>query len=225
MPSLKIVKGPGEGARLTLTERATLGRSSECDLHIRDVESSRVHAQISLQEGRYHIKDLDSSNGTLVNGSPVGEHVLRHGDRIQIGEVVVEFDDDETRLAVAQGPKPVAQEPREARPSIERPQTPTAAQEPVNTRAHERRGVSANAVIIVVLAALLLAAVFLLARLGGIWFIQQAPTSSTPLAPNANASYATANRPARDQTRRPRFPRTAATPPQRPCPNMSDLPA
>jgi len=178
MPSLKIVKGPGEGAELTLGERVTLGRSRECDLQIKDAESSRVHAQVTLHEGRYHIKDLDSSNGTLVNGSPVGEHVLRHGDRIQIGEVIVEFDDDDTRLAVVQSPKAVEHEPKEARRNIAPAQAPPAARAPVNARAPAQRGISASTVIIVILTALLLAAVFLLARLGGIWFIQQAPTPS-----------------------------------------------
>lgn len=178
MPSLKIVKGPGEGTEVALGERVTLGRSGECDIQIKDVESSRVHAQVAPHEGRYHIKDLDSSNGTLVNGSPISEHVLRHGDRIQVGEVIVEFVDDETRLAVARSPQAVEQEPKDTRGNIGPAQPPATDRVPVNARAPAQRGVSANTVIIVILAALLLAAIFLLARLGGIWFIRQAPTPS-----------------------------------------------
>ena len=89
---LKIVEGSSEPVELG--ERATLGRSQDCDLQIKDVESSRVHAEVFARDGQYHVRDLGSSNGTLLNGTEVEECVLKHGDRIQIGVIVVQFADD-----------------------------------------------------------------------------------------------------------------------------------
>ena len=95
MATLKIIEGPSPGDPVELDERATLGRSHECDLQIRDVESSRVHAEVFLRDGQYHLRDLKSSNGTLLNDTKVDdESVLEHGDRIQIGVIVVQFIDD-----------------------------------------------------------------------------------------------------------------------------------
>jgi len=91
MPSLKVIDGPGTGERMTLPQRATLGRSRECDLQLKAIEASRFHAEVVLTDGRYVVKDLGSSNGTLVNGAPITEQVLEEGDRITIGEVTLEY--------------------------------------------------------------------------------------------------------------------------------------
>jgi hypothetical protein len=100
MATLKIVEGSKPGDPLELGERATLGRSQECDLQIKDVESSRVHSEVFLRDGDYHVRDLKSSNGTLLNGEKIDETVLKHGDRIQIGAVVVEFIDESAKTDI-----------------------------------------------------------------------------------------------------------------------------
>lgn len=91
MPSLRIRNGDETGDPVEIGERVTLGRSLECDVQIKDVESSRVHAEVIVRDGEYRIRDLKSSNGTMVNGTKIDECVLEHGDRIEIGCVVVEF--------------------------------------------------------------------------------------------------------------------------------------
>ena len=96
MASLKIIEGPGGGKELTLTENVTLGRWRGCDLQIKDEEASREHSEIFLRAGRYHVRDLGSSNGTFVNGEKVTEELLRPGDLIRIGGVTIEYVDEET---------------------------------------------------------------------------------------------------------------------------------
>ncbi|PIE02418.1 MAG: hypothetical protein CSA81_07065 [Acidobacteria bacterium] len=63
----------------------TLGRSPENDIHIPEERISRKHAQVSFGPGGYSIYDMNSENGTYVNGSRVQEQILTDGDVILIG--------------------------------------------------------------------------------------------------------------------------------------------
>jgi predicted component of type VI protein secretion system len=76
---------------LSETQSVTLGRSSDCDLRLPDVDTSRRHAVISWESGRFVVRDLASTNGTLVNGERVETRTLEPGDRIQIGGNTVTF--------------------------------------------------------------------------------------------------------------------------------------
>ncbi len=69
-----------------------IGRSTDCDITIDDVAASRHHVEVRRAGMGFFWKDLGSTNGTLVNGSPMLEGVLDHGDRIQIGETVLRFE-------------------------------------------------------------------------------------------------------------------------------------
>ncbi|GEM_PF-5948858 len=64
---------------------ADLGRGRSCQVVLDDRGCSRRHARISFSEGRFVLKDLDSANGTLLNGQPVRENALTGGDRISLG--------------------------------------------------------------------------------------------------------------------------------------------
>jgi serine/threonine protein kinase len=80
-----------------------LGRTSQPEDHVPDFDMefydpegyvSRRHAHITQQDEKYFITDLGSSNGTLVNSQPIPphkDHPLRNGDRITIGQVVIQF--------------------------------------------------------------------------------------------------------------------------------------
>lgn len=59
-----------------------------------DTRVSRRHAMIWWSENRFWVRDLESSSGTLINGSPVnGERALNHVDRVQVGETVLRVED------------------------------------------------------------------------------------------------------------------------------------
>lgn len=73
-------------------EVVTVGRLPECDVVVADPGASRRHAQIRHQDGSYVLTDLGSTNGTLVNNEFVnGSRALQQGDRITIGNTVLEF--------------------------------------------------------------------------------------------------------------------------------------
>jgi diguanylate cyclase (GGDEF)-like protein len=79
---------------LTLSNRTVvLGRSEDCDLIIDDNRVSRHHARIEPHEGGFLLTDLDSTNGTLLNGERVHSARLQDGDNVCLGEVVLRFLD------------------------------------------------------------------------------------------------------------------------------------
>jgi hypothetical protein len=64
----------------------TLGRGADANIAVSDINASRMHAQLQSQgDGSWVITDLDSTNGTKVNGKRVSNQVLHEGDRITIG--------------------------------------------------------------------------------------------------------------------------------------------
>lgn len=69
----------------------TLGRLATCDVTIDDRTVSREHAALVRRGGEWWIVDLGSTNGTMVNGTRAAEQPLNPGDRIQLGEVELEF--------------------------------------------------------------------------------------------------------------------------------------
>jgi len=70
---LIITTGAKEGLELALTdEQLTIGRSADSGLVVRDDYTSTHHARLMLWDGTWMIQDLDSTNGTLLNGKRVG---------------------------------------------------------------------------------------------------------------------------------------------------------
>ncbi|MBC02016.1 MAG: hypothetical protein CMJ34_01755 [Phycisphaerae bacterium] len=91
MYALVVVEGPDAGTRHPLPDREPqlIGRSTEA-IPLRDDSVSRRHAELTPDDGRWWLRDLDSTNGTLLNGDPVLDRVaLSAGDRIQCGDTVL----------------------------------------------------------------------------------------------------------------------------------------
>jgi DNA-binding response OmpR family regulator len=83
---LLIVDGPAVGKRFFLEPEVLLiGRDEDNDVVIADRQVSRRHASITHKEDNYVLRDLDSKNGTFVNGRELATpHALQDGDEIQI---------------------------------------------------------------------------------------------------------------------------------------------
>ena len=62
-----------------------IGRRSGHDLHLDGADVSRDHAEIARKGDRFTLRDRGSQWGTFVNGEPIAERVLEHGDRIRLG--------------------------------------------------------------------------------------------------------------------------------------------
>ncbi|MBI4575481.1 MAG: HD domain-containing protein [Planctomycetes bacterium] len=91
--TLTVVRGPNRGARYTLEGEGArvLGREQNCAIRIVDRGLSRQHLKLERVGGQFVVTDLQSSNGTFVNGKQVQEHTLRDGDVITVGETELAF--------------------------------------------------------------------------------------------------------------------------------------
>jgi pSer/pThr/pTyr-binding forkhead associated (FHA) protein len=74
----------------------TLGRATDNGLVLADGRVSRHHARISVRRGTLVYTDLQSTNGSRVNGTPVDEVVLGVGDRIELGDTLLVIEAVET---------------------------------------------------------------------------------------------------------------------------------
>lgn len=72
-------------------ERITIGRRVGNDIHIDNLAVSGDHAVITTIGNDSFLQDLDSTNGTLVNGKSIKKHVLHHGDIIEFGRYQIEY--------------------------------------------------------------------------------------------------------------------------------------
>jgi predicted component of type VI protein secretion system len=100
MPRL-IVRSTETGAVIhELTDDVvTVGRASDNTIQIDDPSVSGRHAQLQRIGGIYRLKDLDSGNGTRVNGDKINEIALAVGDRLRFGQVEAYFEADQAGAA------------------------------------------------------------------------------------------------------------------------------
>jgi hypothetical protein len=93
----EIVTLTMNGARREIDKRrVVLGRSKDCDIQLQDPNVSRRHAELRQEGSAYWLIDLDSTNGTQVNGRRTARAKLESGDTITIGSTDLLF---ERRLA------------------------------------------------------------------------------------------------------------------------------
>lgn len=72
----------------------SMGRGLECQIQLQDPLASRVHIRIYHRASQWHVEDMQSRNGTLLNGSKIDRATLHHGSKIRIGNTELEFFDD-----------------------------------------------------------------------------------------------------------------------------------
>lgn len=95
MAEIVFTEGPYSGRKLELPETGVLlGRSKESDLVIDDGMISSRHAQLRIENGAWSIFDLQSSNGTTVNGNTIETVQLNDGDIVALGETQFTFKGD-----------------------------------------------------------------------------------------------------------------------------------
>ncbi len=102
IPTLTFLSGPALGKEIPLVHRQLIfGRGADCDIIIPDPSVSRKHLQISCRKViktgeasklKIVARDLGSRNGTLINYRTVRSAVLKPGDKIILGHVILKFD-------------------------------------------------------------------------------------------------------------------------------------
>src|SRR5438034_1445132 len=84
---VRLDDGFGDVYPLQPGQRYTLGRAHTSRIVLKDEMCSREHAEVYSAEGRWRLRDLDSLNGTRLNGEPLdGEWELVPGDAFQVGK-------------------------------------------------------------------------------------------------------------------------------------------
>lgn len=85
--------GLARDERFDLIGGLSIGRSKDADVQIDDRYASGIHARLFSREGHHFVEDMNSTNGTQLNGAPLaGEAELVDGDTVQIGDTVFRFE-------------------------------------------------------------------------------------------------------------------------------------
>lgn len=84
-------------------ELFTIGRRPNNDIHIDNLAVSGSHAVVRTIGNDSFLEDLDSTNGTLVNGKPIKKHILQHGDVIELGKYQIRYANEAAVNAAAVG--------------------------------------------------------------------------------------------------------------------------
>jgi len=90
---LVVLTGTAKGQEFPLTAaRTIIGRGDDATVALPDPSMSRHHAELVYGASEFRVRDLESSNGTLLNGSAVEEYAVRNGDKLTMGETIVRFE-------------------------------------------------------------------------------------------------------------------------------------
>jgi hypothetical protein len=92
-PSELVAVEPADqvGRRYPLGDEITVGRAAGCQVTVDDTYVSQLHARVFTRDGQLFVEDLGSTNGTYLNRVKVaGPMVMQKGDRLQIGNTVLE---------------------------------------------------------------------------------------------------------------------------------------
>ena len=100
MPKLHILSGILEGKVIDIVEeRVTLGRALDNVIRLEDGTISHHHAMILTENGEFKLRDLNSTNGTRVNGARIVESKLNNGDQVRFGSVEMRFESDSKKIS------------------------------------------------------------------------------------------------------------------------------
>lgn len=92
MAKLLVIEGKNKGESFELNaEKTFIGRDVSNEIRINDVSVSRRHCVIEKRDNVFLVNDLASLNGTTVNNLKAENFVLRHGDKIQVGDFTLRF--------------------------------------------------------------------------------------------------------------------------------------
>ena len=140
-PRLVAINGSKKGTTFPLTaDRITIGRESASVVSLHHASVSRRHCVIEREGEEFKIRDLNSSNGTFVNGHPVNDKVLNHADQVRVGSIALLFLVEESHdttsgsLVRFDDSQPINESAKQLRPESLLRQT----EEVVDINVHER---------------------------------------------------------------------------------------
>lgn len=142
MGKLIVTDSSGQSKEFALNkERIAIGRHPDNDISLNDKAVSGHHAVVITILQDSFLEDLDSTNGTQVNGKQIAKHPLSHGDVITIGRNVLKFeseggdDDFEKTMILKPGQYGAAFDAQVSKATAPTPSAPAAAAAPAPTPA------------------------------------------------------------------------------------------
>jgi pSer/pThr/pTyr-binding forkhead associated (FHA) protein len=93
IPELVVIEPADQrGRAYPLNNEASIGRAAGCQITVDDTYVSQIHARVFTRDGQWLVEDLGSTNGTWMNRQRVsGPMVVQKGDRLQVGNTVLEL--------------------------------------------------------------------------------------------------------------------------------------
>ncbi len=107
MLHLRIIRGPDRVEHVSIPETDmpyTVGRDRESNLHIRSTAVSRFHAVLLTENGEHYVQDMESTNGTFLNGRRIKRSKINPGDKIVIANVDIAIETPISPLDHANAP-------------------------------------------------------------------------------------------------------------------------
>ena len=91
--ALRVIDGPDRGAlAISPGARMVIGTDEACDFRLTDRAMSRFHCEVVLEKDTVMVRDLDSTNGTRIDGVRIAAAYLRRGARLELGRNLMRFD-------------------------------------------------------------------------------------------------------------------------------------
>lgn len=99
MPKLVILNTSAKGKEFDVPDVTIIGRLRTNPVAIEDSMASREHTKISKESDGYHVEDLKSRNGTLLNGNKIERNKLVPGDVVTVGRTEMRFEEGEVKAS------------------------------------------------------------------------------------------------------------------------------
>ncbi|MBI2083129.1 MAG: FHA domain-containing protein [Deltaproteobacteria bacterium] len=160
-PSLEVVEGPGAGKRFILegkSQEIIVGRDPSCEFRIDSDVISRKHARLIRKWDAVQIEDLGSRNGIYVGKKRIRRTVLRDGDRVHLGTIVLMFRNPQEVAVELSPPEIPAKEEKKEKPKEEKRPKPEATPETPVEMPIKKRGwaISASEILIALIGLVIL---------------------------------------------------------------------
>lgn len=101
---LDVVEGPSSGKHWeSKSDRCTVGHNPSCDVVLEDPTVSRFHCEIAISDQGSQVRDLGSSNGTVIDGVRVVHAYVKRGSLLRLGRSALRFQymDKRNRIALS----------------------------------------------------------------------------------------------------------------------------
>lgn len=90
---LTVTKGLDKGKSIKVSDTPfTIGRGEDADLSLSDDSISRIHSTIIYENGKLYITDMESKNGTYLNGKRIMKEEMKNGDILRIGDTTIKVE-------------------------------------------------------------------------------------------------------------------------------------